>query len=546
MNGGQALAATLLSHGLSVGFCVPGESYLEVIEALRLARERFRLVNTRHEAGASFAAAAYGRLTGRPGLAFVTRGPGATNAAIGVHTARQDSAPLVLFVGQVPVAELGREAFQEIDYRRMFGGLAKAVFEPTSPAAVAADVARALALAVAGRPGPVVVALPEDVTEGEAGALAIPAPEPRAAVVPDPALIKRAALLLREARAPLIIAGEQIGFERATEALIALAERSGAGVITAFRRQGAIPSDHAACLGHVGLALAPYQRALMAEVDVVLALGSRLDGATTLDFTLLRPEQAVIQVFPDAETVTRSGATLGLVADCRPAIEGLIARLEAPPSNERLAWRARWRQAAADHAEPRPGGALGRIDLTAVMKTLCERLPADATVTNDAGNFATWVHRYLPFRHAAGQAAPACGAMGYAVPGALGATLARPGRTIVALVGDGGFLMTGQELVTAVEQELPIKVIVCDNGAYGTIAMHQERRYGAGHLHAVAIRSPDFAAAARAWGAAAFLVEETAAFAPALEAALLHPGPALIHLKTDLRDLAASGLKLSA
>lgn len=546
MNGGQALVATLLNHDLTAGFCLPGESYLEVIEALRVARDRFRLVNTRHEAGASFAACAYGRLTGRPGIAFVTRGPGATNASIGIHTAQQDSCPMVLFVGQVPVAELGREAFQEVDYRRMFGGMAKAVFEPTTPSAVAADTAAALALAVDGRPGPVIVSLPEDATEGEAGEVAIPSPTARRALVPDAATLDRIAAALKAAKAPLILAGEQIGFEHANEKLVTLAERTGAGVVVAFRRQGHMPSDHDAYLGHVGLALAPYQRELMAEVDVVLALGSRLDGATTLDFSLFRPDQTVIQVFPERETVARSGATLGIVGDVRPTIDGLLARLGEAPSNARVAWRARWRDKAVAHMTPGASDALGRVDMTAVMQVLATRLPADVTITNDAGNFSTWVHRYLPFRQPFSQAAPSCGAMGYSVAGALGAAVARPGKTVVSMVGDGGFLMTGQELITAVEHDLPIKVIVCDNAAYGTIAMHQQRRFGAGHLHAIHMKSPDFAAAARAWGAFAVTVEDTAGFAPALEAALAHAGPALLHVKTDLRDLAASGLKLTA
>jgi acetolactate synthase-1/2/3 large subunit len=546
MNGGQALVATLLTHGAEAGFCLPGESYLEVLEALRVAKDRFRLINTRHEAGAAFAAAAYGRLTGRPGIAFVTRGPGATNASIGIHTARQDSAPMILFIGQVPVAEIGREAFQEIDYRMMFGGIAKAVFEPLSPKDVADHTAAALAAAVDRRPGPVIVVLPEDVTEGEAGAVTIPKPTPRPTIAPAAPALDNAATLLRDARAPLIIAGEQIGFERASDQLIALAERSGAGVIVAFRRQGLMPSDHDAYLGHVGLALAPYQRELFNDVDVVLALGSRLDGATTLDFSLFRPDQTVIQVFPDGDTLRRSGSTHSIESDCRPVVEGLMTRLSERPSNARLAWRARWNKVARDYMAPTPGDALGRVDMVAVMKLLAERLPKDATVTNDAGNYATWAHRYLPYRRPENQAAPCCGAMGYAVPGAIGAALARTGHAVVALVGDGGFLMTGQELITAVEHELPIKVIVCDNRAYGTIAMHQTRRFGPGHFHAVEMRSPDFAAAARAWGAAAFTVDDTAGFAPALDAALAHPGPALIHLKTDLRDLSASGLKLTA
>lgn len=546
MNGGQALVATLLSHGIEAAFCLPGESYLEVIEALRVARERIRLINTRHEAGASFAAAAYGRLTAKPGIAFVTRGPGATNASIGVHTAAQDSAPMVLFIGQVPTAELGREAFQEIDYQRMFGGIAKRVFEPHAPAEVASVTAEALAIACAGRPGPVVVALPEDVTEGDAGAAMIPKLRRRATIEPDAARLDLAAELIDRARAPLIVAGEQIGFEGAQDELIAFVEKTGAGVVAAFRRQGVVPSDHPAYLGHVGLALAPYQTEMMAEVDLVIALGNRLDGATSIDFTLIQPHHKLIQVFPDAAVLERSRADVPLLGDVRPSLAGLNSRLKPPPPNHRLDWRARWRERAVAYMRPEGGDALGRVDLTAVMKTLGERLPEDATITNDAGNFSTWLHRYVPFRHPSNQAAPCCGAMGYAVAGALGAQVARPGRTVLAMVGDGGFLMTGQELITAVEHDLPIKVIVCDNAAYGTIAMHQQRRFGPGHAHAVAMKSPDFAAAARAWGAAAFTVEETAGFAPALDAALAHQGPALVHLKTDLRDLAASGLKLSA
>jgi acetolactate synthase-1/2/3 large subunit len=453
---------------------------------------------------------------------------------------------MVLFIRQVPTSELGREAFQEIDYSRMFGGIAKAVFEPHAPSEVARVTAEALAIACAGRPGPVVVALPEDVTEGDAGAVAIPQPSPRIRIEPDAAGLDQATELIRKARAPLIIAGEQIGFEGVQNQLTAFAERIGAGVVVAFRRQGAMSSDHAAYLGHVGLALAPYQKAMMQEVDLVIALGSRLDGATSIDFTLIQPQQKLIQIFPDAAVLDRSRADVAVLGDVAPALTGLGARLTAPPPNQRLDWRARWRERAVASMHANGSDALGRVDLTAVMKRLGERLPEDATITNDAGNFSTWLHRYMPFRHPSSQAAPCCGAMGYAVAGALGAQVARPGKTVLAMVGDGGFLMTGQELITAVEHALPIKILVCDNAAYGTIVMHQQRRFGPGHSHAVAMKSPDFAAAARAWGAAAFTVEDTAGFASALDAALAHKGPALIHLKTDLRDLAASGLKLSA
>jgi acetolactate synthase-1/2/3 large subunit len=543
--GGDALVETLLAHGVETAFGVPGESYLAVIEALRRAQDRLRLVVTRHESGASFAAMAYGRLAGRPGIAFVTRGPGATNAAIGIHAAQQDSVPLVLFIGQVPTAELGREAFQEIDYRAMFGTLTKRVVMPMTPAEVAPATAEALALAQAGRPGPVIVVLPEDVTEGTPAPSPIPGPRPRETVSAGADAVRRAAALIDGARTPLIIAGEQVNFEAANSALIGLAERLGAGVIAAFRRQGVFPDDHAAYLGHVGLAIPPYLRTAFDEADLIIAMGSRLDGATTLNFSLIRPDQTVLQIFPDAAVIERSRPSLGLLSDVGPAIAGLMKLIKTAPPAKRLAWRARTRKGFEDFVTVSGSAALGRVDLAAVVRTLSERLPEDATLVSDAGNYSTWLHRHFRFRQPTSQCAPALGAMGFGVPGALGAQLARPGKAVVAMVGDGGFLMTGQELITAVEQAFPIKVMVCDNSAYGTIAMHQMRRYGGGQLHAVHLKSPDFAAAARAWGAAAWTVEETAAFPAALEAALGHQGPALIHLRTDLRDLAASGLKLS-
>ena len=542
--GGEALVETLIGHGIDTAFCLPGESYLGALESLRAHQNEIRLVVTRHESGASFAACAHARMTNKPGIAFVSRGPGASNAAIGVHTAKQDSTPMVLFVGQVPTHQIGREAFQEVDYHIMYGPLAKGVMQALLPGEVADITQRALTLAMDGRPGPVVVVLPENVTTSECKNKEIPAPEPRPAYKAESDAIARAAEMIDKASHPIVIGGEMVNFETANDALENFLEASGAGLCAAFRRQGVIPTDHPACLGHFGLALAPYQKEMWEEVDLVIAAGTRLDAATTMDFELVSREQVLIHIYPDSAVLSVNAPDVALKSDCGAALEALSKALTTPPPEARLAWRRAQREKYEAWAIPPNGGALGAVDMNQVMATLGAKLPDDCTVTNDAGNFATWLHRFLPFKHRQAQAGPAAGAMGFAVPGALGAQLARPGKTVVALVGDGGVRMTGQELVTAVEQNLPIKVIVCDNSAYGTIAMHQVRRFGSENQYGVNLKSPDFAAAARAWGVEAWSVTQTDQFAPALDAALAHGGPALIHLKTDLRDLAASGLKL--
>jgi acetolactate synthase-1/2/3 large subunit len=544
--GGRALVETLIGHGVDTVFCLPGESYLGVIESLRENQNKIRLIVNRHESGASFSATAHARMTNKPGIAFVSRGPGATNAAIGVHTARQDSTPLVLFIGQVPTHQLGREAFQEVDYHIMFGPLSKGVLQAFTAGEVADITQRALAIAVDGRPGPVIVVLPENVTTSETEDTQIPAPTPRPAFEPDPEAIARAAEMINQSKHPVVIGGEMVNFEAANAALESFLEASGAGLCAAFRRQGVISTEHPACLGHFGLVLAPYQKEMWADVDLVIAAGTRLDAATTMDFELVSREQKLIHIFTDRAVLDVNASDIALKSDCGATLEALSAALTTPPPAQRLAWRQAQRANYETWREGAPGKALGDVDMDEVMRVLAGALPEDCTVTNDAGNFATWLHRFLPFRHRQAQAGPAAGAMGFSVPGALGVQLARPGKTVVSLVGDGGFLMTGQELVTAVEQNLPIKVIVFDNSAYGTIAMHQVRRFGGENQYGVNLKSPDFAAVARAWGVSAWSVDKTAQFAPALDAALAHGGPALIHVKTDLRDLAASGLKLDS
>ena len=545
MNGGEALVATLLEHGVDTGFCIPGESYLTVLEALRQARDRIRLVLNRHESGATFAAEAYAKATAKPGIAFVTRGPGATNASIGLHTAKQDSTPLVLFIGHVPTAEMGREAFQEIDYPTAFDPMTKGVIEVMRPKDVAAATAEALRLAVAGRPGPVAVVLPEDVTEGEANGVKIPAAKPRAGLLPEPQALGEAARMIDAARHPVIIGGEQVNFEGAHGALARFAEAAGAGVVSAFRRQDILAHEHAANLGHLGLRLAPYQEKFWADVDLVIIAGARPDGATLQGFSLLRADQQVIHIYPDGAAFAQTSPHVALEADLAPSLEALIERLQSAPSNSRMAWReARHREHIA-HATPGLDAAaqcLGAVDMAEVVAHLRRRLPDDACLVNDSGAFAGWLHRYFEFRAPRSQFAACLGAMGYGVPGAIGTQLARPDSQVVALVGDGGFLMTGQEIVTGVQQNLPFTVLLFDNGMYGSIATHQYRRGGREAMYGTVMNSPDFAALAKAYGAAAWCVERTVDFPDALDAALAEKGrPSLLHIKTDMRNLNASG-----
>ena len=541
MNGGDALVATLLAHGIETAFCVPGESYLAVLEALRRERDRIRLITNRHEGGASFAAEGYGKLTRTPGVVFVTRGPGATNAAIGVHTAAQDSTPLVLFIGQVPTAQKGLEAFQEIDYEAMFGTIAKAVYEPSAPAEVAAATAKALALAMSGRPGPVVVSLPEDVTEGDAGDAAVPGPTPRPATAADAQAVARAAGLIATAKHPVVVAGELVAFEGAHESLARFATASGAAVATAFRRQDSFDNDDPAYIGHFGLGRGPYQREAWAECDLVVLGGSRLDAITSEGYTLIRDDQTLIHIYVDETVIGRTAkADVALVGDVGPALDALAAALP-PPANERARWRDGVNQA---YRRFRGGGpaALGNVDMAAVVAAVAARLEGrDHVITNDGGNFGSWVHRHFPYTRPYSQLGPTAGAMGAGVPYGVAAKLARPEAAAITFVGDGGFLMTGQELATAVMESLAIKIVVCDNGAYGTILMHQHRLGGSGNYHGVALENPDFAALARAYGVPAWTVTETAGFATAFDEALAHDGPALIHVKTDIRDISAYG-----
>jgi acetolactate synthase-1/2/3 large subunit len=537
LNGGQVVVESLIAHGVDVAFTVPGESFLNVIEALRLRRDAIRLISTRHEGGAAFAAEAYGRLAGRPAAVFVSRGPGAANASIGVHTAMQGSTPLLLFIGHVRRRSKGREAFQEIDPQRMYAPVAKAVLEPDGPEEIAAVAAEALTLATAGRPGPVVVVLPRDLTESAVGAFTPGKPVARVAVAADPRALAEANALLTQAQHPLIVAGEMVSFERAGEALIDFAEASGAAVMSAYRQLDVFPNAHPAYAGHLEINRAPFQRNAFASCDLVIAVGTRLDGITTEDYTLLGPSQQLIHIYSDVQSVDRSSADAPVVADVGAAL-GELGKALPPLTAARRHWRDQLHRDYLDFSTPGAIEVHGAVDMAAVVGAVAKVLPEDAVVLTDGGSFARWVHRYYRFSRPNTYAGPVSGAMGYGVPGAIGAALARPRVPIVAFVGDGSFMMTGQELLTAVEVGLPIKLIVCDNQAQGSILLAQWQQFGPGNDYGTRTLSPDFVGLARAYGAEARRVVRTADFAEQFQAALLHDGPALVHLITDQRDIA--------
>ncbi|AOY93636.1 thiamine pyrophosphate-binding protein [Cupriavidus sp. USMAA2-4] len=539
--GGHLLVDTLLAQGARLAFGVPGESYLAVLDGFHRRREQMRFIVCRQEGGAAVMAEAYGKLTGQPGLAFCTRGPGATNASIGVHTAFQDSTPMILFIGQVGTDFMDREAFQEIDYRRMFGQMAKWVAQVDRVERIPEYVARAYQTATAGRPGPVVLALPEDMLTRHAAA-ALPAPYQRVMSWPGEAELARLASLLAGAERPFLLLGGSGWTPEACAQMEQFAERFALPVGCAFRGQDLFDNRHPNYAGDVGIGINPALAERIRGADLLLAVGPRLGEMTTGGYTLVRaprPTQTLIHVHAGAEELGSVYQADLMVQASMPAIAARLARLEPPVAAR---WRA-WAEAAhADYERYRvppaaeAGAAHAGVDMAEVVRTLDRVLPDDAVVTNGAGNYASWLHRYFryrPFRAGGrGQLAPTSGAMGYGVPAAVGAKIAFPQRTVVALAGDGCFLMNGQELATAVQYGAAVVFIVVNNGMYGTIRMHQEREYPA-HVSGTELHNPDFAALARAYGAHGVLVTETSAFEPALREALAAGRPALIEVRVD-------------
>ena len=542
VNGGRLLVDCLIAQGADRVFTVPGESFLAVLDALHDSPE-VQTVICRQEGGAAFMACADGAMTGRPGVCFVTRGPGATNASIGVHVAMQDSQPMLLFIGDVDRGMKDREGFQEVDFGQMFGPLAKLVLRIDDPKRIPEYIARAWSVAQAGRPGPVVIALPEDMLLEEVAGLA-PRPavhRPAQPVCPDAMGVLMQ--MLADAAAPVAIVGGAGWHAKAREHFTDFAERSGLPVAGAFRRQDAISNASKVWAGNLGYGPNPKLVQRIKEADLILAIGARLGEATTDSYTLITPEhpgQTLVHIHPDPNELGRVyRADLAICADMAEFAESAalwdddIVPFDAGEEAhlEWLDWST---------AKPAPYA----LDMAACVTAMRDALPDDSIICNGAGNFSGWWHRYWRYNGFPTQLAPTAGAMGYGVPAAVAAALRHPERTVVALAGDGDFLMNGQELATAVQYGCNMLVVLVDNAAYGTIRMHQEREFPE-RVSGTTLHNPDFAALARAYGGWAERVETTEQFTAALAQAQARNGLRLLHLIIDVEQLSAGGATVS-
>ena len=529
--GGEILIDQLLAHGVRHVFCVPGESYLAALDAFY--DRDISLTVCRQEGGAAMMAEAVGKATGRPGICFVTRGPGATNASPGLHIARQDSTPMILFVGQVAREMREREAFQELDFRAVFGSIAKWATEIDDPARIPELVSRAFYTATAGRPGPVVIALPEDMLTERVAVPDAPRFEP-VETSPGAAEMRRLGDLLRQAQRPIVLAGGSRWSEAAYASFGRFAERFALPVATTFRRGHLFDALHRCYAGDLGIGPNPKLVARVKAADLIILVGGRLGELPSQSYTLLdipAPRQTFVHVHPGAEELGRVYHPHLAIHAAPTAFAAALDALQAPPE---IKWRAETEAAHADYlawtgqATSQPGA----VNLGEIMVWLREHLPAEAIVCNGAGNFAAWIHRFFRFRRFASHVAPCSGSMGYGVPAAVAMKRLYPDRTVVCVTGDGDFLMNGQEFATAVQYELPFVTLIVDNGIYGTIRMHQEREYP-GRVVATGLKNPDFVAYARAFGGFGAAVGKTADFGAAFDAAQKSGKPAILHLKVD-------------
>lgn len=536
--GGQILVDALHIHGVDTAFGVPGESYLDVLDALHDSDIRF--VINRQEGGAAFMAEAYGKMTGKPGICFVTRGPGATNASIGVHTAFQDSTPMILFIGQVGSDFIDREAFQEIDYRRMYGQMAKWVTQIDRADRIPEYIARAFQVATSGRPGPVVLALPEDMLVTKAAVADARRYQPVQAA-PSADQIAQLRAMLAEAKRPIVLLGGGSWSDQACADLARFAEANRLPVGCTFRFQDLLDNAHPNYVGDVGIGINPKLAARVKEADLVIAIGPRLGEMTTSGYSLLSspvPRQKLVHIHADPDELGSVYQGELMIASGAPQVCAMLAAMAPVDSS---AWAGTVEEAKAELAawQAQPpifahGGA--PLDLWQVVQELMAQAPRDTIITNGAGNYATWAHRFYRYGGKRTQLAPTNGAMGYAVPAGVAAKIVEPKRTVVTFAGDGEFMMTGQELATAVQYGAGVIILVFNNNMFGTIRMHQERDYP-GRVSGTTLHNPDFAALARAYGGHGEVVEKTEEFGPALQRALEHANgkglPAVIELRYD-------------
>lgn len=528
----ELLVRQLRIHGVDHVFCVPGESYLAVLDAM--IGSGIEITVCRQEGGAAMMAEAHGKLTGRPAACFVTRGPGAANAMPGLHIAQHDSTPLLLFVGQVERGVRGRGAFQELDYPATFGAVAKWVVEIDDASRIPELISRAMHVAVSGRPGPVVISLPEDmlldhVSAGDA--------KPARAIDahPGPGQIGEALALLERAERPVAVLGGSRWTPEAVTAFTALAEAWRLPVAVSLRRQMLFPGTSDCFIGDLGFGMNPELAARVGSADLLLLIGARMSEVPSNNYTLLSipaPKQAIVHVHPDPGELGRVFRPELPICATPAAFVKALTPASLARSSAREGFLGDARQQYLAWSDPADIVTPGALQMGEVMRWLAARLPADTIMCNGAGNFATWIHRFYRFREFGTQLAPTSGSMGYGVPAAVGAKRVHPDRMVIAFAGDGDFLMNGQEFATAVQYDLPIIVILVDNGLYGTIRMHQEREYP-GRPVATSLRNPDFAAYARAFGGHGETVTETARFGPAFERAVQSGLPAIVHCRID-------------
>jgi acetolactate synthase-1/2/3 large subunit len=527
-SGGRILVDQLVIHGTELVFCVPGESYLAALDAL-YDTPQIRLIAGRMEASCANMACAHGQLTGRPGIFFASRGPGAAQASVAVHTAKQGSIPLIVFVGQVPRAHRDREAFQEVDIDAMFAPLAKWTATIDDPARIPEYVSRAYRVATAGRPGPVVLSLPEDVLTETAD---VPDAADERIARPGPAAtaIARVGELVGRAERPLVVVGGGGWSERAATDAVALCESWGAPLATAFRCQDYVDNNSPVYCGTLGLGIDPRLDARVRESDLLLVIGARLDEPTTGSYSMIQaphPRQALIHVHADPDELGRVfEPTLGICAGSAEFVAA-AATLEAPDGARFARWAA---DAAADaRAFRTPGGAVDGVDLARAVSGLCDTLGPEAIITNGAGNYTLWVHRFWRFGRFRAQLAPVSGSMGYGLPAAIAAKLTDPERPVVSFNGDGCFMMGCQELATAVRYRANVVFVVIDNSSYGTIRMHQERRYP-GRPVGTELSNPDFVAFARSFGLTACSVTDADGLIAAVADGVAADRPSLVHV----------------
>ncbi|WP_341486361.1 thiamine pyrophosphate-binding protein [Pararhizobium sp. A13] len=531
-SGGQVLVDALRIHGVERAFCVPGESYLDVLNALHDAADDIELIICRQEGGAAYMAEAYGKMTGKPGICFVTRGPGATNASVGVHTAFQDSTPMILFIGQVARDQMEREAFQEIDYRRMFGQMAKWVVEIDDASRIPELLSQAFHRAVNGRPGPVVVALPEDMLTDKVSVADTPAYKRVETYVGEPQLEELLGLLSKAER-PMVVAGGGGWTAQAVADLRTFSEAFTLPIAASFRCQDLFDNTHPNYAGDLGLAAGPKLIKHMGDCDLLISIGARLGEMTTGAYTLIDipvPKQTLVHIHPGAEELGRVyHATLPINA----SVAGFLSQAKRLKPQATPVWEKWTKTAHADYLDnlmhPQTPGPVQMGD---VMEWLRGHLAPDAILTTGAGNYSAWAHRFYQYRTFRTQLGPTNGSMGYGVPAAIAAKITDRNRTVVAFAGDGCFLMNGQELATAMQYDARVIFLVINNGMYGTIRMHQERSYP-GRVSGTQLTNPDFAALARSYGLHGETIEATADFAPAFERCEASGKPALIEIRID-------------